>query len=286
MRKIIIDCDNTFGIAGCDVDDGLAILYALGSGCCEVLGVTTTFGNSSLDEVYPNTIQFMQQIGAGQIPVLRGGEIGSTCNDAADFMVEMVRRYPGEVSVLATGSLTNLYHAALADPEFLALTDELSLMGGTTKPLVINGRVLGELNFSCSHEAALHILTQGKKIKIATGNNCMDALFTRTEFDRLKTGGNQFLQWMHERISYWFDREAAVFGHDGIYKWDVYAAAELLSPQFFTANPTVITPDSESIRTGSLVGSGAAKTVSLPVLKDPQQYMAHVYSVYEKYSKR
>ena len=29
-RKMIIDCDNTFGVAGCDIDDGLAIIYALG----------------------------------------------------------------------------------------------------------------------------------------------------------------------------------------------------------------------------------------------------------------
>lgn len=30
MRKIIHDCDCTFGINGCDVDDGLALLYLLG----------------------------------------------------------------------------------------------------------------------------------------------------------------------------------------------------------------------------------------------------------------
>ena len=27
MRKIIHDCDCTFGMNGCDVDDGLALLY-------------------------------------------------------------------------------------------------------------------------------------------------------------------------------------------------------------------------------------------------------------------
>ena len=46
MRKIIHDCDCTFGINGCDVDDGLALLYLLGDGQAEVLGVTTTYGNN------------------------------------------------------------------------------------------------------------------------------------------------------------------------------------------------------------------------------------------------
>jgi inosine-uridine nucleoside N-ribohydrolase len=29
-ERIIFDFDNTFGIDGCDIDDGLALLYALG----------------------------------------------------------------------------------------------------------------------------------------------------------------------------------------------------------------------------------------------------------------
>ena len=42
MRKIIHDCDCTFGINGCDVDDGLALLYLLGDPEAEVLGVTNS----------------------------------------------------------------------------------------------------------------------------------------------------------------------------------------------------------------------------------------------------
>ena len=55
MRKIIHDCDCTFGINGCDVDDGLALLYLLGDPEAEVLGVTTTYGNNTLEKVYENT---------------------------------------------------------------------------------------------------------------------------------------------------------------------------------------------------------------------------------------
>lgn len=49
MKKIVFDCDNTFGIKNCDVDDGLALMYLLGSREAEFLGVTSTYGNSSLD---------------------------------------------------------------------------------------------------------------------------------------------------------------------------------------------------------------------------------------------
>ena len=29
MKHIVYDCDNTFGVRNCDVDDGLALLYLL-----------------------------------------------------------------------------------------------------------------------------------------------------------------------------------------------------------------------------------------------------------------
>ena len=45
MRKIIIDCDIGNGIAGANVDDGLALALALVSPEIEVKAVTTVSGN-------------------------------------------------------------------------------------------------------------------------------------------------------------------------------------------------------------------------------------------------
>ena len=88
VRKIIIDCDNTFSIDGCDIDDGLAIIYTLAQKDTEVLGINTTFGNNKLDIVYPNTISFMKNIGCSRIPVFRFGRSYKD-NKAAKFLVEM-----------------------------------------------------------------------------------------------------------------------------------------------------------------------------------------------------
>ena len=73
MRKIIHDCDCTFGINGCDVDDGLALLYLLGDPEAEVLGVTTTYGNNTLEKVYENTKKFVKKIGHDELRVYKGG---------------------------------------------------------------------------------------------------------------------------------------------------------------------------------------------------------------------
>lgn len=53
---------------------------------------------------------------------------------AADFMIDMVHRYPHQVSIIATGPLTNLALAQRLDPEFASLAKELVYMGGSLNP--------------------------------------------------------------------------------------------------------------------------------------------------------
>ena len=284
MRKIIIDCDNTFGVEGCDLDDGLATIYALGTGRCELLGVTTTFGNNSLEVVTPNTNAFMKNIGKENIPVYPGHAADPDHNKAAAFLAETVSKFPGEVSILAIGSLTNLYHAWLLDADFFENVQELSLMGGVTEPLIIMVKKLDELNFSCNSTAAYNVLTRGKRIKIATGNVCLGAMFTKERFDLLGQSEAPFLQWLCSQGQYWFEREHEYFGHDGIYKWDIYAAAALLHPELFNMNIVEISPDIESVKSGMLLGNGTQRTVVIPTLKDSISYIEHVYNSYASFA--
>lgn len=284
MEKLIIDCDNTFGIEGCDIDDGLAIIYALASNKYDIIGITTTFGNSTIDTVYPNTLKFMKQIGRPEIPVLKGTSSNAFDNQAAKFLAEVAEQYKGQISVLATGSLTNLYHAYRIDGAFYENLKELSLMGGITEPLIINGKVLNELNFSCDYEASFNVLTYGKNIKIATGNNCLAALFTKASFDKLNSEGNAFLSWLYKEGQYWFKREKEVFKNEGIYKWDVYAAAVLINPDLFHDRLVAIAPDRDSLKTGFLLGEGEKRIVNLPEIKDPAVYIQHVYEAYKAFS--
>ena len=284
LKKIIIDCDNTFGVEGCDLDDGLAIIYALGTGRCELVGVTTTFGNNTLEVVTPNTVSFMKKIGMEKIPVYPGHATAANQNQAAAFLVESVNRYPGEVSILGIGSLTNVYHAWLLDSDFFSKVSQMSLMGGTTAPLIICDKQLDELNFSCNSLASFHVLTQGKSISIATGHACLGVLFSKERFDRMEESDSPFLRWLCAEGQYWFNREKEYFGHDGIYKWDVYAAGALLCPEFFSEKTIKISPDQNSMESGMLLGEGTPLTVSLPLVIDAKGFEEHVYECYARFA--
>ena len=50
--------------------------------------------------------------------------------DAAWFMVQQVRQYPGEVSIYSAGALTNIALAVRMDPDFAKNAKELVIMGG------------------------------------------------------------------------------------------------------------------------------------------------------------
>ncbi len=74
---------------------------------------------------------------ADAVPPLKLGDpsvVRAADEPAAMFMLRMVHRYPGQVSILATGPLTNLALAQRLDPAFAGLARELVYMGGSLNP--------------------------------------------------------------------------------------------------------------------------------------------------------
>ncbi|EGD58322.1 Inosine-uridine preferring nucleoside hydrolase [Novosphingobium nitrogenifigens DSM 19370] len=53
---------------------------------------------------------------------------------AANFLIRMVHKYPGEVTIVACGPMTNLALAQRLDPQFASLAKELVYMGGSFNP--------------------------------------------------------------------------------------------------------------------------------------------------------
>jgi len=53
---------------------------------------------------------------------------------AANFMIRMVRKYPGQITIIEGGPMTNLALAQRLDPEFASLAKELVYMGGSVNP--------------------------------------------------------------------------------------------------------------------------------------------------------
>lgn len=107
-EKIIIDTD-----IGDDVDDAFALALAVRSPELQVLGVTTTFGDTEARAKIVD--RFLGEVGRAEIPVLAGratatknpmsqrkyGESGhfakSSHGDAVEFLLDQIRKYPGRL---------------------------------------------------------------------------------------------------------------------------------------------------------------------------------------------
>lgn len=280
-KYIVFDCDNTMGVKDCDVDDGLALLYLLGCPEAHLLGITSTYGNSRIDVVDANCRRMLRELGREEIPVKRGGEArGAYRSEAADYLVEMADRYPGELSILATGSLTNLRGAYEKDVHFFEKVKEIVLMGGITSPLVFEKKVMDELNFSCDPLAAYTVLTKGRNISVITGNNCLKVLFTRAEYkERLFGTEHPVAVYIREQTDYWFGYNEEGYGIEGFYNWDVTAAVYLMHPELFTDEKKTLLVSEEDLKKGYLREKTPGNCIcSLPVIGEEKTFKDHIYS--------
>lgn len=93
-------------------------MFAPYNATAEALGADPTAGED------PNRL-----VGAAFVEGFPSGRVVEG-RRAAEWVVEQVRRYPGEVSIYAAGGLTNIALAVRLDEEFASLTKELVVMGG------------------------------------------------------------------------------------------------------------------------------------------------------------
>src|SRR3984885_446390 len=143
-EKIIIDTD-----IGDDVDDGFALALAGKSPELQILGVMTTFGDTEARARL--TDRFLAEVGRGEIPVLAGkatatknsmsqrkyGEEGyfskASHGDAVEFLLEQIRKYPGEITLVAIGPLMNVGAAIDKDAPTFRKLRRVVLMGGSIR---------------------------------------------------------------------------------------------------------------------------------------------------------
>lgn len=287
MKHVVFDCDNTFGVKDCDVDDGLALMYLLGCPEAKVHGITATYGNNQLDIVYNTNRKMLKDLGREDIPVKRGG---AKCreyeSEAADYLGEMADKYRGTLSILATGSLTNLRGAYEKDNHFFEKVKEIVVMGGITSPLVFEKKVMDELNFSCDPFASQTVLTKGKNVSVITGNHCLKVLFTREEYkERLFGTDNKAAAYIREKTDYWFGYNEEDYGIGGFYNWDVTAAVYLMHPELFVDERRTLMVSIEDLKQGYLREAEVGNCVcNLPEIGEEKVYKDHIYDAWMRVS--
>ena len=87
-------------------------------------------------------------------------------HDDADFILENLQRYPGEVTLLAVAPLTNVAQAVERDPETMGKVKHIFMMGGVFGFDDANSLPAVEHNFRCDPEAAQVVFGSGLPITL------------------------------------------------------------------------------------------------------------------------
>ncbi|KAL0106323.1 hypothetical protein PUN28_016206 [Cardiocondyla obscurior] len=152
-KKIVIDTDP-------GGDDALAVMLALfmhKAREIEILAITVTYGNTLLENAEKNILKILT-IADEKVPVYAGavkplinsytdecyfgndgfGDFNFTqeitakidrSKHASVALVDLVKRYPGEITVITLGPLTNIATAIALEPNFLNFTEQHIMMG-------------------------------------------------------------------------------------------------------------------------------------------------------------
>jgi inosine-uridine nucleoside N-ribohydrolase len=143
-EKVIIDSD-----IGDDVDDAFALALAVRSPELQILGVTTTFGDTETRARIADRL--LGEVGRAEIAVLAGKAtatknpmsqrryaeggclVKASHGDAVDFLLEQIRKYPGEITLIAIGPLMNVGAAIDKDAATFRKLKRVVLMGGSIR---------------------------------------------------------------------------------------------------------------------------------------------------------
>ena len=154
--------------------------------------------------------------------------------DAAHFMVRMVRKYPHEVTIYEGGPMTNLALAIALDPEFPGLAKELVFMGGSLNPTTDDPEFVNtprrEFNLWFDPEAAHKtLMAPWKRMVCTTVDISVKTRVTQELIDRVKASNSPAAQYVGK-----FARLQGQYN----YLWDEIAAVVWLDPSLITAKDT------------------------------------------------
>jgi purine nucleosidase len=151
--------------------------------------------------------------------------------DAAHFLVRMIRKYPHEITIYAGGPMTNLALAIAIDPQFPTLAKELIFMGASLNPKTDDPEFANtprrEFNLWFDPEAAhIVLLAPWRKIVCTTVDISVKTRLTQNLIDQIKRANAPAAKYI---ASY-----AQLRGQYN-YLWDEIAALAWLDPTLITA---------------------------------------------------
>src|SRR5579863_6300339 len=251
-KRVIIDTDP-------GTDDAMAILLALNSPELKVEAFTVVPGNVDSAQGLENALKLVSLAGRCDIPVARGathplnqklitaqywhGKNGladievppSKCKADArfgpDLIIELVHKYPHEITLIPIGPLTNIALAVSKDPSIVPLVKDIVIMGGSISGGNVNGAA--EANIYGDPEAAAIVFNAGWMVTMVGSDVGERTIITRKYLNELQSMHGPESDFVAKLADYYLTRSEKS-GYAGAAMYDPLAVGTAIDPSLVT----------------------------------------------------
>jgi len=262
---IILDCDP-------GIDDALAIAFATGYPGIELAGITTVAGNVALPKTTANALAVAEFVGAPDVPVTAGcpapllrpavhaghvhGESGLGAavlpapthgprdGHAIDYIIGALAAAPGQVTLVATGPLTNVALAVRREPRLPEWVRDFVIMGGSA------GR--GNVN-------AAVVFGAGWTVRMIGLDVTLRARATAAVQERMRAFGALGSELLLPALAQYMDSDATA-GEPPVH--DVCAVVSVAEPSVFTYTPALVQVETTGALTSGMTVTDFAPSVT------------------------
>lgn len=278
-HKMILDLDT-------GIDDALAIAYALGSPEVDLIGITSEYGNVLTKRSVLNSQQLLNLLKQPTVPVYQGashalnksdfavlpisaeihgqdgiGDIGLQApvpatekQSAVDFMLAACQQYGADLTIVATGPMTNLALAIQKDLSTLKKVGQIVIMGGA---LTVAGNVspFAEANINQDPEAADILFKSGLPVTMVGLDVTLRTLFTKADTAEWRAIGTPAAINYADMVDYYIKAYEVTSPHlHGCALHDPLAVAVALDPSLVTTIPLNMTTELTGPSRGRTIG--------------------------------
>jgi inosine-uridine nucleoside N-ribohydrolase len=251
-RRVIIDTDP-------GTDDAMAIILALNSPEFKVEALTVVPGNVDSQQGLENALKIVSLAGRCDITVARGaqhplnqklitaqfwhGKNGladvelppSKCKAdprfGPDLIIEMIHKYPHEITLIPVGPLTNIALAVSKDPSIVGLVTDIVIMGGSIGGGNVNGAA--EANIYNDPEAAQIVFNAGWMVTMVGSDVGERTLITRKYLVELQSSHGPQSDFIAKIANFYLTRSEKS-GYSGAAMYDPLAVGIALDPTLGT----------------------------------------------------
>ncbi len=302
-KKAILDLD-------IGVDDTMALMEALENPELDVIGVTTVFGNVPQATSERNALDLTEMLGHPEVKVYPGakhnlvseevfeappaiweihgknglGEVVIPKSDrvaedieAADFLAQAIDEYGDDLTIIATGPLTNLALLEQKYPGKLKEAGNVTIMGGAVG---VQGNVspAAEANIGNDPEAAKIVLEEsGAPITLVGLDVTMRVMLNRDKVNEWRKLG-EIGEKLADEVNYYIDfYEKSTPGLGGCSLHDPLAVAVAANPELVTTVPLDVVVDTEGEMRGRTIGNvktlrSSENPINVAMLVDAEKF--------------